>query len=116
MAEEKVDWAEYFDRIRKVCPWSKAAWNKGEIKITKWSGNILDMENNQAIVYVVKNANKRQLKKLCKRLDKNPKYDWLWSEPKYGNYASPLPVLIQQDSRKLFDARFSIGYYDDVIG
>ena len=40
----------------------------------------------------------------------------LWSEPTNGPNASPIPVIIQQDKRKLFDLRFDTGYYDDIIG
>ncbi len=38
------------------------------------------------------------------------------SEPTHGDYASPVPILIQQDRRKLFDLRFDTGFYDDIIG
>jgi len=115
VVEEKINWSAYFDHIKPVCPWSTSAWNKGEIKITNWSGTVEDLENNQAIVYVVAGANRRQLKKLCKKVDKDLRYDWLWSEPSHGPYASPVPVLIQQDSRHLFEARYKVGYYDNII-
>lgn len=115
MAEEKIDWGLYFERIKPVCPWSTSAWNKGEILITHWSGKVLDLGMNQAIVYIVKNHNRRRLKKLCASVDTDKRYDWLWSEPSHGPYASPVPVLIQQDSRKLFEARYNIGFYNDLI-
>jgi len=113
---EKVDWLEYFDKIKKVCPWSYTAYKKGEIKIRSWDGEWEHLGNNQAIVYIVKNANRRRLKKLCKQLDTSLEYEWLWSEPTNGPFASPIPILIQQDRRKLFDARFNTGYYDEIIG
>ena len=116
VAEEKVDWSAYFERIKPVCPWSTAAWKKGQIQITKWSGEVYDLGNNQAIVYIVPNTNRRKLKKLCRKLDTNIKYEWLWSEPTHGDYASPVPILIQQDRRKLFDLRFDTGYYKELIG
>ena len=110
-----VDWTEYFQRIKPVCPWSLAAWKKNQIKITPWRGQHEPLGNNQAIVYTFKDINRRRLKKLCKKLNVSYEYEWLWSEPRYGNYASPVPVLIQQDRRKLFDLRFDTGFYDDVI-
>ena len=110
-----VDWSKYFKHIKPVCPWSTAAWKKGEIKIRNWTGDIEDLGNNQAVVYVCRGYNRRRLKKLCKKVDISEKYEWLWSEPSHGDYASPVPILIQQDRRKLFDLRFDTGYYDDLI-
>ena len=77
---------------------------------------IEELDNNQAIIYICKGYNRRRLKKLCKKVDVSEKYEWLWSEPTHGDYASPVPILIQQDKRKLFDLRFDTGYYDDIIG
>jgi len=112
---QEVNWGEYFQHIKPVCPWSGAALKKGELKITQWSGEIEPLGNNQAIVYICQDYNRRRLKKLHKKLDKGD-YEWLWSEPANGPNASPVPVLIQQDKRKLFDLRFDTGYYDDIIG
>ena len=41
MVKDDINWEAYFDSIKPVCPWSAAAWKKGEIKVTKWleSGN-----------------------------------------------------------------------------
>ena len=114
VAEEKVNWSAYFDHIRSVCPWSYSAFKKGEIKITNWNGEPEPLGNNQAIVYVVSDTNRRRLKKLAKKLDNDKSYEWLWSEPKYGKFGSPVPILIQQDRRKLFDLRYDQGYYNDI--
>lgn len=111
----EVNWEVYFQHIKPVCPWSGAAYKKGEIKITQWTGEIEPLGTNQAIVYVCPKYNRRRLKKLHKKVDNSPEYEWLWSEPTNGLNASPVPVLIQQDKRKLFDLRFDTGYYDDII-
>ena len=116
MVKDDINWEAYFDSIKPVCPWSAAAWKKGEIKVTKWRGEWEHLENNQAIVYIVPNYNRRRLKKLCSKLDVSLEYEWLWSEPRYGKHAAPAHILIQQDKRKLFDLRFDIGYYDNIIG
>jgi hypothetical protein len=116
VVEEEVNWLAYFNHIKTVCPWSYAAYKKGEIKIKEWSGVSEDLGNYQAIVYVIPKINRRRLKKLCKKLDTSLKYEWLWSEPTNGVFASPVPILIQQDRRKLFELRFSTGYYNDIIG
>ena len=111
-----TDWAKYFEHIKPVCPWSGAAWKKGEIKVRHWNGKIEELGNNQAIIYICEGYNRRRLKKLCKKLDVSLECEWLWSEPTHGEYASPVPILIQQDRRKLFDLRFDTGYYDNIIG
>jgi len=111
----EINWEVYFQHIKPVCPWSGAAYKKGEIKITQWTGEIEPLGTNQAIVYVCPKYNRRRLKKLHKKVDNSPEYEWLWSEPTNGPNASPVPVLIQQDKRKLFDLRFDTGYYDDII-
>lgn len=105
MAEaEDVNWSEYFEHIKPVCPWSYSAWRKGEIKITTWQGEWQHLGKYQAIIYVV-NLNRRRLKKLCSKLDESQQYEWLWSEPTYGKWASPIPILIQQDRKQLNDIR-----------
>ena len=111
-----TDWTKYFEHIKPVCPWSGAAWKKGEVKVKYWDNEIEELDNNQAIIYICKGYNRRRLKKLCKKVDVSEKYEWLWSEPRYGEYAAPTHILIQQDRRKLFDLRFDIGYYNDIIG
>ena len=116
MKQDDIDWSKYFEHIKPVCPWSGAAHKKGEIKITQWSGEVESLGSNQAIVYMCPGLNRRRLKKLCKKLDTDIKYEWLWSEPTNGPNASPVPVLIQQDKRKLFDLRFDTGYYNNIIG
>ena len=110
-----TDWPKYFEHIKPVCPWSSAAWKKGEIKVKYWNGKIEELGNNQAIIYICEGYNRRRLKKLCKKLDVDLHCEWLWSEPSHGNYGSPVPILIQQDRRKLFDLRFDTGYYDNLI-
>ena len=112
---QEVNWEEYFQHIKPVCPWSGAAHKKGEIKIIQWSGEIEPLGNNQAIVYICSKLNRRRLKKLHKKIDRG-EYEWLWSEPTNGLNAAPVPVLIQQDKRKLFDLRLSLEQMYTIIG
>jgi hypothetical protein len=112
---QEVNWEKYFQHIKPVCPWSGAAHKKGEIKFVEWSGELEPLGKNQAIVYICQNYNRRRLKKLHKKLDTG-EFEILWSEPTNGPNGAPVPVIIQQDKRKLFDLRFDTGYYDDIIG
>ena len=57
---QEVNWEEYFQHIKPVCPWSGAALKKGELKIIQWSGEIEPLGNNQAIVYICPNYNRRR--------------------------------------------------------
>lgn len=105
MAEE-VDWASYFDSIRKVCPWSYPAFKKQKIKIQDWQGIPEDLGENTAIVYVHKHASARLLKKIMNRMNSaRPAEEWLYSHPRYKGHSTEVPVLIQQDLVHLHRAR-----------
>ena len=99
-----ANWEEYFSMIQKVCPWSWAAWQQNKIGITKWTNKVIDLGSLEARVYVTKGLNPRRLKKLCRDLDQGT-YEWLWSYPGYGKFATPRFCLIQQDRRRLNEIR-----------
>lgn len=108
MAAVEVDWYKYFRSIVKVCPWSWAAWQKGEIIITDWKG-IKTIKNiplgAQAVVHL-SDHNPRQLKKISNNFNKTREHEeWLWSHPVYKGYSAPVPILIQQDRKRLEIAR-----------
>jgi hypothetical protein len=103
-SHQSVDWGQYFLSIESQCPWSLMAWAKGKIDIVNWCGQVKALDVYRARVYVVKNTNRRRLKKLCKKLD-HGECEWLWSTPGYGQFATPVPVLIQQNRRDLSNIR-----------
>ena len=103
---QSVDWADYFQRIKRQCPWSLAAWNQGQILIRRL-GKPQDLGEYQAIVYV-SDLSRRRLKKICAGLNTSEQYEWLWSHPSYGAYGTPVPCLIQQDRRVLDEIRHKI--------
>lgn len=104
MAKRKsveVDWTAYFKHIQPVCPWSYAAYQRGEIAIHEGFCDIYPLDGYQARVYVVKHS-----PRLCKlhtdRLNaQRPHEEWLWSHPSYGNNSAPTPIFIQQDRATL---------------
>ena len=110
MADAAVDWTEYFRSIKKVCPWSWAAWQRGEILITTWIPRRFNNRSAipsgvQAVVHLA-DHNPRQLKKMCDRFNRTrPEEEWLWSHPDFGHYSTPVPVFIQQDRFLLESAR-----------
>jgi hypothetical protein len=105
-SHQSVNWADYFYKIRQQCPWSYAAWQRGQILLRR-QGLPQDLGEYQAIVYV-SSLNRRRLKKLCAKLNTSKEYEWLWSHPGYGPYATPVPCLIQQNRRVLDEIRAKI--------
>lgn len=104
-----VDWSEYYDHIQDQCPWSQAAYRRGLIWQGSWRGHPEPLEPFLARVYVVKNTRARLLKRLAQELDQqDSQCEWLWSYPGRGQYATPVPVLIQQDRAKLDQIRSSL--------
>lgn len=101
-----VNWSEYFYSIKQQCPWSYSAWQQGRILVRAW-GRPEPLGDYSAIVYICK-LNRRRLKKLCNKLNADPDYEWLWSHPNYGPYATPIPVLIQQSRQELARIRASL--------
>lgn len=108
-ASAEVDWGNYFLSIKKYCPWSLAAWNKGLIDIVQGYKQILPLGQFHARIYIVE-LNPRRLKKLCEKLDAGSEEDeWLWSHPRYASQSTPVPVLIQQNRKMLNDIRSKLG-------
>ena len=97
-SHQSVNWAEYFFRIKEVCPWSYAAWQKNKIDIVKTRG-IIPLGDYSARVYVF-DLTRRRLKKLCQLRD-HGEDEWLWSVPGYGANGTPVPCLIQQSRARL---------------
>jgi hypothetical protein len=100
---QRSDWGEYFALIKKECPWSYAAWLRGQIDIVEWTGEIKPLGEMQARVYTI-DAGDQEVEALAEQLDEG-EYEWLFSYPGYGPFATPQAVLIQQDRRVLTDLR-----------
>ena len=102
----EVDWSEYFRSIRRVCPWSLPAYQRGEIEIIVYKGYRIALDPPlRARVYIC-DLNQRRLKKLATEYENIDKLnEWLWSHPDFLNYSSPLPVLIQQNRQYLAEMR-----------
>lgn len=100
---QRSNWGEYFASIKKECPWSHAAWLRGQIDIVEWNGEIKPLGDMQARVYITSVSNE-EVEALAKELD-HGEYEWLFSYPGYGSFATPQTVLIQQDRRVLEDLR-----------
>lgn len=117
-AEEKVrnhqsvDWLAYFKSIRSECPWSYAAYNKGLIDIVEYQGVQLPLGDFSARMYVL-NVPNTIVESIAQGFDyADTECEWLYSYPGYGDYATPVKVLIQQNRQQLNDIRASMGHSD----
>jgi hypothetical protein len=99
----KSNWGEYFYSIRQECPWSYAAWQRGQIDIAQWEGNIIPLGEFQARMYIV-DASGKTVEAMAQELDEG-EYEWLFSYPGYGQNSTPEFVLIQQDRATLTKLR-----------
>ena len=108
-AAEAVDWYQYFKSIRTECPWSYSAWQKGLIDVKPYTGEILPLGQYQARVYTVLDP-KQSVELLAAALD-HGEDEWLYSFPGYGPYATPVPVLIQQNHQQLTQLRQQLDQY-----
>lgn len=99
----KSNWGEYFASIKKECPWGYSAWLRGQIDIVNWEGRVLALGGYQARMYIV-NADDKIVESMACELDEG-EYEWLFSYPGYGEYATPEKVLIQQSRATLTKLR-----------
>lgn len=101
-------WSDYFTLIRKECPWSYSAWRRGKIDIVSWTGEVKELGDWEARLYLL-DRKPRLLKKIEKRLNSTRhSEEWLHSHPSFGVSATPFPVLIQQHRQQLEQARNSL--------
>lgn len=77
------------------------AYNKGLIDIVQWQGSVEPLNQFAARMYVL-NLSDAQVESLCEQLDEADSVcEWLYSYPGYGDYATPVSVLIQQNRADL---------------
>lgn len=107
---QSVDWYQYFKSIRRECPWSYAAYIHGELDIVEYTGQVLPLGKYAARVYVV-NAPNETVEALAAALD-HGKDEWLFSYPGYGEFATPVSVIIQQDRQRLRELRAQVANQD----
>lgn len=101
-SHQSVNWYQYFKSIRVECPWSYNAYLKGEIDIVPWDGSVKPLGQCLARVYVVDTDH--SVEALAESLDYGED-EWLFSYPGYGDFATPVPVLIQQNRALLAKLR-----------
>ena len=106
-SHQSVNWLEYFESIQRECPWSLRAYQKGEIDIVDWlpGSTIKGLENYQARMYIL-DLPDNIVEAMATELDeRDSECEWLFSYPGYGEFATPVKVLIQQNRKQLNDLR-----------
>jgi len=104
-SHQSVNWLEYFESIQQECPWSLAAWRKGLIDIVEYQGQRIPLGLYSARMYVL-SAPDSTVTAIAQGLDyDDQECEWLWSYPGYGEFATPVSVLIQQNRKTLEQLR-----------
>ena len=102
---QSVDWYAYFKSIREQCPWSYAAYLKGQINIVEYTGVQLPIGDYAARMYII-SAPDATVVSIAQGFDYvDTECEWLYSYPGYGEFAAPVSVLIQQPRRVLAELR-----------
>jgi hypothetical protein len=101
-----VNWYEYFKSIRSECPWSYSAYLNNQIDFRVFDGTTLPLGDYLARVYIL--DSEEGIEQLTDSLDFGQD-QWLFSYPKYGEWAAPVPILIQQDRALLTKLRNNLG-------
>jgi hypothetical protein len=106
-SHQSVNWLEYFESIQKECPWSLRAYKSGAISIEHWSDTdkLEPLGKYQARMYIV-DLPDNIVEAMATELDcDDQECEWLFSYPGYGEFATPVKVLIQQNRKQLNDLR-----------
>jgi hypothetical protein len=102
-----VNWLEYFESIQKECPWSLAAYKRDLIDIVTWQPGvaIAGLGAYSARMYIMDHPD-AIVEAIAKELNtQDVDCEWLFSYPGYGDYATPVSVLIQQNRSQLNQLR-----------
>jgi len=106
-SHQSVNWLEYFESIQQECPWSLRAYKQGAIDIVNWhdSDTLEPLGEYQARMYIVDYPD-AIVEAMAEELDcDDQESEWLFSYPGYGDFATPVSVLIQQNRKQLNDLR-----------
>lgn len=102
---QSVDWLEYFQSIQRECPWSLRAYTEGKLDIVEYQGLNIPLGDFHARMYVISAPDHtvEAIADMWNRADSE--CEWLYSYPGYGEFATPVSVLIQQDRARLKNLR-----------
>jgi hypothetical protein len=116
-SHQNVDWLAYYQSIAQECPWSLKAYQQGQISTLHWveSQTIPALGTLAARVWIVDYPSSI-IEAMAEELNsRDTDCEWLFSYPGYGEYATPVPVLIQQNRLILANLRQKIASKQNPI-
>jgi len=120
---KEVDWGAYFDRIAKVCPWSRQYYMQDKIlhaKVGKpgteltFVAGFCASEHEALLLEYNEGTSIDTLLSVVEKIES--KYLHLaafWSHPDEKENNTPTPCVIVQDKQQLTDLRKQIGFEDE---
>ena len=120
--KEEVNWLEYFQSIRSVCPWSLKAHMDNKILHVKepdgceliWCACFTASTHEALLFEYNKNTSVDTLFAITEVIEqKYPQLIAFWSHPIEKDQNTPVPCCIVQDRATLTDLRKKVGYTDD---
>ena len=114
---EEYDWNKYFAFINAVCPWSQMYWERQQLEIVEWTGEIFELSDDcVARIYKHPTAKYGELIKLIAKMNgEREKEEWLYSFPGVGPNSAPVGLVIQQDRALLYNLRKSINEHETTV-
>jgi hypothetical protein len=110
-------WLNYFRSIKHVCPWAYKSFIAGTTNIVPYDPEILVLseinwgtEPWEVIIYLMgDDLTLDEIDKIVEsRNNLQNKCEYLWSHPSFskgGKNQTPVPVIIQQDRKRLIELR-----------
>jgi hypothetical protein len=106
-SHQSVNWLAYFKSIQSECPWSYAAYIRNQIQFLPWNPDCEPhaLDGYQARMWLMDYPN-TIVEVMAEELNsRDSQHEWFFSYPGYGEYATPVAVLIQQDRKTLEELR-----------
>ena len=120
--KEEVNWLEYFQSIRSVCPWSLKAHMDNKILHVKdpnsceltWCACFTASTHEALLFEYNNNTSVDTLYDITEVIDaKYPQLISFWSHPIEGENNTKIPCVIVQDKGTLTDLRKKMGFEND---
>ena len=114
--------ADYFAKIKGICPWSFRAHMKDNILFIEGGSdkcfgtyaNIYKASTKEAFVFIMDKTSE-ELDAICQKYEKIYKHvEFLWSHPEQEGDSTPKPVIIIQEKARLQQLREKVGYEENI--
>ena len=118
---KEVDWAAYFQSIKKMCPWSLKAWMENKILHIKYPQGCeltwcacFRFSKHEALLFEYEDLSVEQLLVIVDKIEaKYPDLVAFYSHPIEEDNNTEVPCVICQDKYTLTDLRKKIGFENE---